>query len=137
MAVGIIYKPQHSCGNVSLPETVFVAERNVGIVDTMQPVIDESIRNRRRRAAGMVPFQRKSRKRRGGGNPSMPTLIAEPPIVPTGTIRSFGPLGPKYEVLERQQQLEDGDWMVRIRLIETGEEVDYRYSRLIEDPKAL
>lgn len=65
----------------------------------------------------------------------MYTLIA-PPRVPVGVIKSFGPLGPKYEVETPIRQLEDGDWLVRILLLESGEGAEYRLSRLLRDPEA-
>jgi hypothetical protein len=58
------------------------------------------------------------------------------PTVPVGQIKSLGLLGPKYEVGEPIRQLNDGDWMVRIVLIETGEEAEYRYTYLLADPLA-
>lgn len=59
------------------------------------------------------------------------------PALTIGAIKTFGPVGPKYEVCEPLRQLDDGDWLVRVRLVETGEEADYRYSRLCADPVAV
>ncbi len=59
-----------------------------------------------------------------------------PPPVPVGKIKSFGPFGPKYEVGRILRQLEDGDWMVEVTLVETGEKVEYRLTRLADDPEA-
>lgn len=59
-----------------------------------------------------------------------------PPSIPTGSIRSFGEVGPKYEVLGASHPLDDGDWMVKIRLLETGEEAEYRRTHLLDDPEA-
>ena len=59
-----------------------------------------------------------------------------PPSVPVGKIKSFGPFGPKYEVGRILRQLEDGDWMVEVTLVETGEKVEYRLTRLADDPEA-
>ena len=59
-----------------------------------------------------------------------------PPGVPSGKIKSFGPFGPKYEVGPVLRRLEDGDWMVQITLVETGERTEYRLTRLTEDPEA-
>jgi Family of unknown function (DUF5397) len=58
------------------------------------------------------------------------------PHLPTNSIKSFGPLGPKYEVGKLLRQLADGDWMVEIVLVETGEKTEYRLSRLNDDPEA-
>lgn len=59
-----------------------------------------------------------------------------PPLVPVGRINSFGPLGPKYEVGQALRQLDDGDWLVQVTLIETGEQTPYRLIRLNADPQA-
>jgi hypothetical protein len=59
------------------------------------------------------------------------------PYVPVGKIKSFGPLGPKYEIGQLLRQLPDGDWMVGITLVESGEPTEYRLARLIHDPDAL
>jgi hypothetical protein len=67
----------------------------------------------------------------------MSTSLNEPPSVDKGTIKTFGPLGPKYEVGTPVRQLPDGDWMIQIVLVETGEETEYRYSQLRADPEAL
>ena len=66
----------------------------------------------------------------------MNTVLSEPPIVPIGKIKSFGELGPKYEVGKPIRPLDDGDWMIHIVLVETGEETEYRYSHLVDDPEA-
>ena len=57
-----------------------------------------------------------------------------PPRVPLGQIKSFGPVGPKYEVGPLLRPLRDGDWMVEVTLVETGEKAEYRLSRLNDDP---
>lgn len=54
-----------------------------------------------------------------------------------GEIKTFGPDGPKYEVGNPLYSLENGDWMMNIILIETGEEVEYKLSRIAEDPLAI
>ncbi len=53
-----------------------------------------------------------------------------------GEIKSFGVFGPKYEVGQPLRQLADGDWMVRIKLLESGEETEYSYAHLLNDPEA-
>ena len=62
--------------------------------------------------------------------------IATPQQVPVGKIKSFGPFGPKYEVGRPLRPVGDGDWMVAITLVESGETTEYRLSRLLEDPEA-
>lgn len=65
----------------------------------------------------------------------MQAAAATPPV-PVGQVKSFGPFGPKYEVGQPTRQLEDGDWMIRITMVETGEKAEYRLTRLTEDPQA-
>ena len=62
--------------------------------------------------------------------------IMSTPQVPIGTIKSFGEFGPKYEVGHPTRHLDDGDWMVEVVLVETGEKVEYRLTHVIDDPKA-
>ncbi len=66
----------------------------------------------------------------------MPTVLEMPQELAQGKVKSFGVFGPKYEVCNVLRQLVDGDWMVRIKLVETGEEAEYRYSHLMNDPEA-
>ena len=66
----------------------------------------------------------------------MNTVLTDPPSVPIGHIRTFGPVGPKYEIGKPICQLPDGDWLIHILLVETGEETEYRYSHLCDDPEA-
>ena len=58
------------------------------------------------------------------------------PAIPVGRIKSFGYFGPKYEVGHALRQLDDGDWMVGITMVETCEKAEYRLSRLSGDPEA-
>ena len=62
--------------------------------------------------------------------------VTAPPSVPVGEIKSFGPFGPKYEVGRALHQLDDGDWMVEITLVESGEKAEYRLTHLSDDPEA-
>jgi hypothetical protein len=62
--------------------------------------------------------------------------IIESPTVPIGKIKSFGPFGPKYEVGHPLRQLADGDWMVEVTMVETGETAEYSLKHLIDDPEA-
>lgn len=65
----------------------------------------------------------------------MKVAIAPPPI-PFGKIKSFGPFGPKYEVGRALYPLDDGDWMIEVTMVETGEKAEYRLSHLSDDPEA-
>mgnify|MGYP001545812523 CR=1 FL=1 len=67
----------------------------------------------------------------------MTAIPMEKPSVPLGKIKSFGAFGPKYQVGELLRPTEERDWMVRITLLDSGEETEYRYSRLIEDPEGV
>ena len=51
-------------------------------------------------------------------------------------IKSFGPVGPKYEVGIPLRQLDDGDWIIEITMVETSEKAEYRLSHLLKDPEA-
>lgn len=59
--------------------------------------------------------------------------IALPPV-PVGKIKSFSHSGPKYEVGQALRQLDDGDGMVDVTMVESGEYVEYRPSGLADDP---
>ncbi len=59
-----------------------------------------------------------------------------PPPIPVGKIKSFGPFGPKYEVGQALRQLDDGDWMIEVTMVESGEKAEYRLTHLSDDPEA-
>ena len=54
-----------------------------------------------------------------------------------GRIKTFGPVGPPYEVGEPLRRLDDGDWLVRVMIVQTGELAEYRLSRIVDDPDAV
>ncbi len=54
-----------------------------------------------------------------------------------GSFRRFGESGPVYRILGKQEELPDGEVMLRVQVVETGEEASYRLSRAIEDPVAI
>ncbi|MCL2876532.1 MAG: DUF5397 domain-containing protein [Betaproteobacteria bacterium] len=56
--------------------------------------------------------------------------------VPVGTIKSFGAFGPKYQVGQPLRPLDDGDWIVEVTLVETGERAEYRLTHVNDDPEA-
>ncbi|MGX2975709.1 DUF5397 family protein [Ursidibacter arcticus] len=56
--------------------------------------------------------------------------------VPTGAIKTFGEFGIPYQVGEADIELPDGDILVNITLIESGEQEKYRLSKLLNDPNA-
>jgi Family of unknown function (DUF5397) len=53
-----------------------------------------------------------------------------------GTWRRFGTVGPVYEIVATGNEGPDGDRMMRVRVVETGEELDYRVTHILEDPLA-
>ncbi len=63
-------------------------------------------------------------------------VAAVPPPVPVGKIQSFGPFGSKYEVGQVLRRRDDGDWVVEITLVDSGEKAEYRLTRLLDDPEA-
>ena len=52
-----------------------------------------------------------------------------------GTWRRFGQVGPVYEIVGLGNALPDGDRLMRVRVLETSEEVDYRLADILDDPK--
>jgi hypothetical protein len=58
------------------------------------------------------------------------------PFVPVGVIKSFGAFGEEYKVGQPLRPLENGDWMVAITLIKTGEVTEYKLSHIIDDHEA-
>jgi len=71
----------------------------------------------------------------------MPELMVAPdvqrPMLPLGDIKNIGAFGPKYEVGPLLRPLDNGDWMVEIILVESGEKTEYRLSNINTDPDAL
>lgn len=51
-----------------------------------------------------------------------------------GKYRRFGESGPVYKILAEDTTLPDGEIMLRVQLVETGEEAQYRLSHAIDDP---
>ncbi len=56
--------------------------------------------------------------------------------LPEGKIKSFGPFGPKYQVGRALRELPEGDWLVEVTLVESGEKTEYRLTHLLDDPEA-
>lgn len=51
-----------------------------------------------------------------------------------GTWRRFGIVGPVYEIIEAGIAGAGGDPAMRIRVVETGEELDYPLQAILDDP---
>jgi hypothetical protein len=60
-------------------------------------------------------------------------MMQQPELV--GTWRRFGAVGPVYEIIGEGPELPDGDRLMRIRVVESGEEVDYKLTDILDDPK--
>ncbi len=61
-------------------------------------------------------------------------MIPQPSSL-VGTWRRFGAVGPVYEIIGAGVELPNGDRMMRVRVIESGEEVDYRFTDILDDPR--
>jgi len=66
--------------------------------------------------------------------PTLPTKTAFASIL--GKINTIGEFGPIYQVGQPIRRLEDGDWLMKITLIESGEVTEYPLSSIKEDPEA-
>ena len=53
-----------------------------------------------------------------------------------GEFRQFGEYGPAYKIVTPIRPLENNDWLLLIKIAETGEEIEYRYSLVEKDPVA-
>ena len=51
-----------------------------------------------------------------------------------GTWRRFGSVGPVYEIIGIGDELSGGDRLMRVRVVETDEEVDCRLAKILDDP---
>ena len=56
------------------------------------------------------------------------------PQAVVGTWRRFGLVGPVYELMAKKGDLQNGDSLMRVRVVETGEEVDYKLTDILDDP---
>lgn len=69
----------------------------------------------------------------------MAPRVEPPPILMpeslVGTWRRFGVNGPLYEIVDLGQKLEGGDQVMRVKVVETGEELDYRFMDILDDPR--
>lgn len=57
------------------------------------------------------------------------------PAALVGTWRRFGVAGPVYEIIGTGDELPGGDRLMRVRVVETGEEVNYRLAEILDDPR--
>ncbi|MFU2048633.1 DUF5397 family protein [Avibacterium gallinarum] len=56
--------------------------------------------------------------------------------IPVGAVKTFGAYGVPYKVEDQAKVLDDGDILVNITLIQTGEKEHYKLSKLLNDPDA-
>ena len=54
-----------------------------------------------------------------------------------GAIKTFGEFGEPYEVLGLSRPGAEGDWLMKIRMVKTGEETEYSYRHILDDPEAI
>jgi hypothetical protein len=54
-----------------------------------------------------------------------------------GAIKTFGEFGEPYEVLGLSRLGAAGDWLMKIRMVKTGEETEYSYRHILDDPEAV
>ncbi|HWZ51119.1 MAG TPA: DUF5397 family protein [Granulicella sp.] len=55
--------------------------------------------------------------------------------VPVGLVKSFGRLGPQYEVVGYAGRSSKGDELVQVRVLRSGEVTEYEYSAMLADPE--
>ena len=53
-----------------------------------------------------------------------------------GQIKTFGEYGPLYQVGTGSRQADNGEWMVEVNLVESGERIEYPLNKLALDPRA-
>ena len=63
-----------------------------------------------------------------------PSALPEPRSL-IGTWRRFGPVGPVYEIVGTGTSRPKGRASMRVRVVETGEELDYPLADILDDPK--
>ena len=66
---------------------------------------------------------------------AQPQIDRHSPADVMGTWRRFGLVGPVYQVIGEGDSLPNGDRLMRIRVVETGEEVDYSLTKVLDDPR--
>ena len=52
-----------------------------------------------------------------------------------GTWRRFGVNGPVHQVVDLGRPLEGGDQVMRVKVVETGEELEDRFTNILDDPR--
>jgi len=65
----------------------------------------------------------------------MASALTQSVAIPVGVIKQFGPYGPEYEVLGPAEP-EDGERLVKIVIVRTGEVTTCGFDAMMEDPEA-
>jgi hypothetical protein len=63
------------------------------------------------------------------------TMLQIEPQTLIGTWWRFGISGPVYEIISPGEKLPTGDETLRVRVLETGEELDYKLADILDDPR--
>jgi hypothetical protein len=53
----------------------------------------------------------------------------------TNSFRRFGRFGPVYQIMGVSRSTQEGEIMMKIHVLETKEELEYPFSRILEDPQ--
>lgn len=64
-----------------------------------------------------------------------PDLRLADPASLIGTWRRFGPFGPVYQVIGQGNDSRSTAPRMRVRVVETGEELDYALADILDDPR--
>lgn len=62
--------------------------------------------------------------------------ISVNPALLFGKFRRFGVFGPAYEVLGLSEKKTDNGIFLNVRVVDTGEAVEYPFSNALDDPEA-
>lgn len=62
------------------------------------------------------------------------TKLVPSPEDLVGTVRRFGQFGPEYVIEKVLRPLDNGDYLLKISVAETGEEDEREYSFVLRDP---
>jgi len=68
-------------------------------------------------------------------NQHQPASLLPDPQALIGTFRRFGAFGPVYEILGVGAKEPRGDCRMKVRVVESGEIVEYAFSNILDDPK--
>ena len=62
------------------------------------------------------------------------TTPTQPPPLPLKRVKTFGTTGEQYKIVRYTRQLANGDWMVEVSLLESGELAEYPWTDISDDP---